>query len=345
MTEPILRLGVLGAAKISRKALFAPAADLDDVRVVAIAARDASRARAQADEFDIERVESTYADVLAADDVDAIYNPLPISLHHEWTIAALRAGKHVLCEKPLGSNAEEAAEIVQVGRETGRHMVEAFHWRYHPLATRIRELLDDGAIGEVRRIDAGFSVPIPAEDDVRQSWELSGGALMDLGCYPVQWARFAAGTEGVVTACSMTEGRPKVDIDTEIMVEFAPPQPGGQPIAGHLVTSMKPGVERAAWLTVEGTTGVMEVTNPLAPHMGNRLVVKPRSDGSAAIDEEVGGRSTYHHQMEAFRDLVLHGGGPLPTGGEDSIATMRLIDDAYRAAGLPPRGTVHTFPD
>lgn len=343
MTEPMLRLGVLGAAKISSKALFAPAADLDDVHVVAIAARDAERARAQAEEFGVERVEASYAGVLAADDIDAIYNPLPISLHHEWTIAALRAGKHVLCEKPLGSNAAEAAEIVAVGAETGRHMIEAFHWRYHPLAARIRSLLDDGAVGDVRRIDAGFSVPIPAEDDVRQSWELSGGALMDLGCYPVQWARFAAGTEGVVTACSMAEGRPKVDIDTEITVEFAAREPGGQPIAGHLVTSMRPDVERAAWLTVEGTTGTMEVTNPLAPHMGNRLVVTPHGTGSDAaspsIDEEVAGRSTYHHQMEAFRDLVFGRTGPLPTGGDDSVATMQLIDDAYRAAGLPPRGT------
>lgn len=335
-----LRIGVLGAAKISKNALFLPVADTEGVEVVAIAARDRSRAEAQAGEYGVGRVEDSYEAVIAADDVDAIYNPLPISLHHRWTIDALRAGKHVLCEKPLASNAVEAAEIVAVASETGMHMIEAFHWRYHPMADRIRALVDGtgpegSVIGAMRRIDARFNVPIPEADDVRQSWELSGGALMDLGCYPAQWARFVAGSEPTVTAATMTEGRPKVDIRTEIALEF-PGVDGGQPVAGHLFTSMERDTERGASLTVEGDAGVLEVTNPIAPHLGNRVVVTSH-DGSVVVDEEVGGRSTYHYQLEAFRDL-LRGGPSLPTGGDDSIATMKLIDAAYVAAGLTPRG-------
>ncbi len=332
--EP-LRLGVLGAAKISKKAIFNPVADLINVEVVAIASRDVARAHAQADEHGVAQVVANYEAVLDDDAVEAVYNPLPISLHHEWTIAALQAGKHVLCEKPLASNASEAQEIVDAAASAERHMVEAFHWRYHPLAARIRSLLDEGAIGEIRHIDARFDVPIPATDDVRQSWELSGGALMDLGCYPVQWARFVAGTEPTVTAATMTEGRPRVDVRTEVGLSF-PASGDGDAISARLFTSMEDGVERVASLTVEGTEGVMQVDNPLAPHVANRLRVTPNGQAST-VDEQVAGRSTYHHQLVAFHDLVRYG-APVPTGGDDSVATMKVIDAAYTAAGLTPRG-------
>lgn len=330
-----VRLGVLGAAKISGKALLQPALDTDGTSVTAIAARDVERAQAQASEFSIANVLDSYQAVIESDLVDAIYNPLPISHHHEWTIAALRAGKHVLCEKPIASNAAEAAEMVAVADECGLVLMEAYHWRHHPLAARFRGLLDEGVIGSVVEIDAGFNVAIPPDNEVRHAYELSGGALMDLGCYPLQWARLAAGTEPTVMSATMGEGRPKVDVDTIVNVEF-PGSDAAQPIRGRLVTSMRAGVERDAWLTIVGTLGTMRVTNPLAPHVGNRIEVET-ADG-VVIDEEVDGNTTYHHQLEVFRDAVLTG-SPVITGGADSIATMAAIDAAYTAAGLPIRGT------
>ncbi len=328
MTAP-LRIGVFGAAGISAKALLQPALDTDGVEVSVIAARDRSRAQAQADDFGIANVVDTYDDVLASD-VDAIYNPLPINLHHEWTIKALRAGKHVLCEKPFASNAGEAAEMIAVGEETGLVLMEAFHWRYHPLADRIGEIMASGALGDVKRIDATFNVEIPPENRVRQAYELSGGALMDLGCYPVQWARFASGEQPEVVSSTMAQGEANVDITTDIDVRY--PNLGA---TGHLQTAMHPGAQFEAWLEVEGANGLLRVENPLAPHSGHSVALTV--DGQTS-KETVEGRTTYHHQLEAFRDAVVDG-APFPTGGADSIETMEFIDASYTAAGLTPRGT------
>ncbi len=211
-----LRIGVLGAAKISPPALLTPALETDDVVVVAIAARDRRRAQAQADEFGIERVHDTYDEVINDPEVDAIYNPLPIAAHLEWGVKALEAGKHLLQEKPLTSNAAEARRLVAAGEASGLVMMEAFHWRFHPLATRLRSLLDEGAVGDIVSVAGGFSVPIDPIDDVRHAYELSGGALMDLGCYAAQWVRFVAGSEPRVISATMVEGRPNTDVITDI---------------------------------------------------------------------------------------------------------------------------------
>lgn len=325
-----LTIGVLGAAKISPPALLQPALDTVGVAVTAIAARDRGRAQAQADEYSIASVFDTYDDVLASD-VDAIYNPLPIVHHKEWTLKALAAGKHVLCEKPFASNAAEAAEMVAAAKEAGLVLVEAFHWRYHPLAARIAERV--GGVGAVRHIDADFSVEISPDDDVRQSYELSGGALMDLGCYPAQWIRFVGRTIGsgepTVVSAEMVQGRPNADITTTVQLRF------DDGVTATLGTGMHPGVERGASLTVTGDAGVLHVVNPIAPHHGHELTFTP--SGGEPERETVEGRTTYHHQLEAFRDAVVDGASA-PTGGADSIATMELIDAAYRAAGLSVRG-------
>ena len=323
-----LTIGVLGAAKISGPALLQPALDTAGVRVTAIAARDRDRAAAQAAEFEIDEVLGSYAEVVASD-VDAIYNPLPISLHHDWTLEALAAGKHVLCEKPLAANAAEAAAMVRAADEAGLVLVEAFHWRYHPLAARIAERVGD--LGRLHHIDAAFTVEISPDDDVRQSWELAGGALMDLGCYPVQWIRFVGSGEPSVVAATMVEGRDRVDITTDVDLLF------DDGVTAHLHTAMHPGCGQGAHLEVTGDRGVLRVDNPIAPHAGHRLSFRP-ADGGSEETETVAGRTTYHHQIEAFRDAVVDG-VPAPTGGSDAVHTMEVIDAAYRAAGLPVRGT------
>lgn len=321
-----LTIGVLGAAKISPPALLQPAADTEGVEVTAIAARDRARAQVQADQFTIAHVFGSYDEILASD-VDAIYNPLSINLHLEWTLRALAAGKHVLCEKPFASNAAEAREMVDAAAEAGLVLVEAFHWRFHPLAARIAERVGD--VGTMSHIEADFSVEISPDDDVRQSYELSGGALMDLGCYPAQWIRFVGTGEPTVTSATMVEGRPGVDITTDVDLRF------DDGVTARLSTAMHPGVERGASLTVTGDAGVLHVVNPIAPHHGHQLTFTP-VDGPPT-HETVEGRTTYHHQIEAFRDAVIDGVG-VPTGGADAVANMELIDAAYLAAGLPLRG-------
>ncbi len=327
MTSP-LRIGVLGAAKISPPALFDPARETDDVVVVAIASRDRGRAQTQADEFGIERVYDSYDAVINDPEIDAVYNPLPIVSHREWGVKALQAGKHLLQEKPLTSNADEARTLVAAADAAGLVMMEAFHWRFHPLAARLRAILDEGVIGDIVSVSASFSTPIDPTDDVRHAYELSGGALMDLGCYPAQWVRFIVGAEPEVVSATMVEGRPNTDVITDIELAW----PGG--ITGKIHTAMDATAVAGAELDVLGTHGRLHVLNPIAPHRGHLVTVDV---GDNSHTEVVEGLTTYHHQLAAFRDAVLNG-GPRLTGGQDSIATMELIDAAYRAAGFPLRG-------
>lgn len=320
-----LRLGVLGAARISPPALFEPAQALDGVEVVAIAARDRARAQAQADAYGIGRVHERYEDLVDDPDIDAVYIPLPVSSHHPWTIRSLQAGKHVLCEKPFACNADQAAEMVRTAQETGRHLVEAFHWRYHPLAQRLAEVTTE--IGPLRSIDAGFTAPIDPGDDVRHSFDLGGGALMDLGCYAVQWVRFVAGVQPRVRWVEMVEGRAGVDLTTRVGLA------AGE-VTAVVTTSMASDATAAAWISAHGEAGSFTARNPLAPHLGHELrVATARGERVETVD----GATTYHHQLEAFRDLITRG-TPVPTGGVDAVATMELIDRIYLAAGYRRRG-------
>jgi len=172
-----IRFGILGAARIAPDALIKAAHNVPEAEVAAIAARDSMRGREFAAANGIPRVLATYDDLLNDPELDVIYNPLPNSLHCQWTIAALRAGKHVLCEKPLASNAVEAERMAKAADESGKILGEAFHYRYHPLADRIRTLMTDGTIGRLLHVEGHFSVPIP-ETNIRFDWSLAGGATM-----------------------------------------------------------------------------------------------------------------------------------------------------------------------
>jgi predicted dehydrogenase len=321
-----LRFGILGAAKIAPAALIEPAAAEAGVRVVGVAARDRARAQAFAKQHRIPEVFSDYEALLRSDTIDAIYVPLPAALHCEWSIRALHAGKHVLCEKPFASNALEAERMADAAERTGRVLAEAFHWRYHPLAEHIRAAA--GEIAPFRHLDAHFTVPFHTSDDIRFVYELGGGALMDLGCYPLQWVRFLAGEPEVVRARAEL-GPPKVDIAMTADLRFA----GG--VTAQVRCSMQRDLPLGAQLEVEGERGRLVVQNPLAPHLGHELRLET-SEGTRT--EGVKGDSTYAHQLRAFRTWV-EGGPAMPTDARDAVLGMRAIDAIYRAAGLPRRGT------
>src|ERR1700676_4879115 len=219
--KPPHRFGILGAAKIAPNALILPAKQVPEVQVAAVAARDPARAREFADANGIPRVLATYEDLIADRNIDVIYNPLPNSHHCEWSIRAMRAGKHVFCEKPIASNAAEAEQMARVAGETGMLLVEAFHYRYHPLADRVRELINNGTIGRLTHAAGHFSVPIPP-DNIRFDWSLAGGATMDLGCYPLHMIRYFSGHTPRVVRAKATVGPPKIDLTMETDLELAP---------------------------------------------------------------------------------------------------------------------------
>ncbi|MEI8082305.1 MAG: Gfo/Idh/MocA family oxidoreductase, partial [Actinomycetes bacterium] len=165
-----VRIGVLGAARIAPGALIKPAKDIAEVVVAAVAARDVSRAETFAAKHGIAGVHDSYEALIADPDVDAVYNPLPNGLHGRWTRAAIEAGKHVLCEKPFTANAAEAREIAELAAGSDRVVMEAFHYRYHPLALRAEEIIASGELGVLQRVDVAFCFPLPKFSDIRYDY-------------------------------------------------------------------------------------------------------------------------------------------------------------------------------
>lgn len=321
-----LRFGILGAAKIAPAALIEPSRTIETVEITRIAARDRNRAEQFATEHGIANVSGSYDDVIAADDVDVIYNPLPMSHHAEWSIKAMRAGKDVLCEKPFASNATEAEEMVRVAAETGRVLGEAFHYLYHPMFQRILDAVRNGIIGEVVRMKGRFDIEI-SQPDLRWDYATSGGSTMDLGCYPIHWVRTVAGEEPKVLSATAEVGPPKIDAALGADLEF----PSGA--TAHVHSAMNDPSGRIL-LEIEGTRGRIVADNPLAPQNGNNLTIE--NERGVSSGEVVAG-TTYHHMLRAFVDHVRLG-ADYPTKGPDSINNMRAIDAIYEAAGLPRRG-------
>jgi predicted dehydrogenase len=328
MSPSPLRIGVLGAARIAPMALIRPARRVPEVEVAAIAARDPGRARKFAERHGIRRVHEGYAALLADPEIDAVYNPLPNGLHCEWTIRALEAGKHVLCEKPLAANAEEAERMASAARSSGRELVEAFHWRYHPLAERMREIVAGGSLGAVRRIEVRMCLPVPLPGDIRYRFDLAGGATMDMGCYTISILRFLAGAEPEVVSARAKLSSPQVDRAMKAEFRFADGR------TGSVHCSMFSSALLHLDAKVKGAAGELSVLNPVAPHLFNRLSLRT-AEGKHG--ERVRGDPTYLGQLRAFVEHV-RGGARMPTGPEHGIANMRVIDAVYAAAGLPRRG-------
>jgi predicted dehydrogenase len=327
-TPPPLRIGILGAARIAPMALIRPAREVPEATVAIVAARDPARARAFAARHGIPRVAETYDAVLADPEIDAIYNPLPNSLHAEWSIKAMEAGKHVLCEKPLAANADEARAMAQAAARCNRVLVEAFHYRYHPLAARMKAIIDSGALGAVRHVEAATCIPLPIPGDIRYRWDLAGGATMDIGCYAINMVRFLAGAEPEVVRAEARLSSPRVDRWMTADLRF----PDGR--TGRITCSLFSTTLLRLRAVVRGEGGEMRVFNPLAPHFYNRVSVRT---AAGTTTERVRGDATYTYQLRAFVDAVRNHSA-VPTDPTDAIANMRVIDAIYEKAGLPRRG-------
>jgi predicted dehydrogenase len=323
-----VRIGILGAAKIASSALVKPAQVVDDVEVVAIAARDPLRAKEYAGKHGIARAHDSYESLIADPEIDAIYNPLPNGLHAQWTLRAIEAGKHVLCEKPFTSNAREAQEVADAGVAAAVVVTEAFHYRYHPLAERMRSIAHSGELGTIREIRTSMCFPLPKFSDIRYQYDLGGGAMMDAGCYALHCLRLLAPDEPQVVSATAKLKTPEVDRAMSVEFSFAG---GGR---GHLEASMWSHRVLGISASVTGDRGTMRVFNFVAPHMFNRLSLNV--DGHKT-HERVRGEATYTTQLRRFAGAVLRG-EPNLTPASDAVTTMRIIDEVYVAAGLPPRG-------
>lgn len=327
-----LRIGVLGASRIAEFAIVGPAHELGH-RLVAVAARDAHRAHQFAETHCVERVLGCYADVIADPEVDVVYNPLANSLHAPWNLAAIAAGKPVLTEKPFARDRAEARTVAEAATAAGITVMEGFHYLFHPVTRRAFDLAHDGALGKVQHVEVRLAMPAPDPDDPRWSFELAGGALMDLGCYGLHIMRTlgrlgVAGIDGppTIVGAHAVQGTPGVDAWCDVSLGF----PGGA--TGLSASSMVAGAYSFT-VRVVGSKAEALVHNFINPHDDDRLSIRT-PDGTTV--ERLGTRSSYSYQLEAFAAHVLDG-ALLPIDVRDAVQNMAYVDAAYRAAGMTPR--------
>lgn len=325
--EPV-RWGILGCADIAVHKVI-PAmkgAELSDV--LAIASRSAVRARETAAHLGIARPYGSYEDLLADRDIEAVYIPLPNNLHEEWTLAAAAAGKHVLCEKPLALTSEQARNMIAGCERAGVKLMEAFMYRLHPLWQRIRELVSGGSIGELLAIQSFFSYRNTDPENIRNIAEFGGGALYDIGCYPVNMARMMFGSEPT-TVRSAIHRDPVfgTDVVTSATLDF-----GGR----HATFTVSTQVEDNQYVHLVGTEGRIHVEIPfnIPSDRPTRILLFAGGNPPVEPDQtviEIEKSDQYAIQADLFAEAVRRD-QPVPTGPEDAVANLEVIEAIFADA-------------
>jgi predicted dehydrogenase len=325
-----LRWGVLSTAKIGRTKVIPGIQGAARCRVVAIGSRDTGRGRAVADELGIETVHGSYEALLADPNVDAVYIPLPNHLHAEWTIAAARAGKHVLCEKPLAMTADDAARMVGAARDAGVLLQEAFMYRVHPSWVAVRDLVAAGRIGRLVAVQSWFSFYNDDPANIRNIREFGGGALFDIGCYSINLSRMLFGAEpDEVLAAATVDATTGVDVLTAGILRFGP---------GVATLTCSTRAEPDQRVDIYGTTGRISIEIPfnIPPDRPTRVFVTAGGDAPVAPTTETLTFETadpYTAEAERFAAAVLDGALPA-VEPDDAVANLRVIERIFAAAGI-----------
>ncbi|HWE60555.1 MAG TPA: Gfo/Idh/MocA family oxidoreductase [Chloroflexota bacterium] len=319
-----IRWGILSTARIGLTRFIPGAAAARNGVVAAIASRDHARAQEAAASLGIERAYGSYEELLADPEVDAIYNPLPNGMHGEWTLKAAEAGKPVLCEKPLARDAAEAQAMVDGCRRHGVLLMEAFMYRFQPQHARVRALIAEGAIGQVRTVRATntFLMDPINPRNVRLQGSLAGGALMDTGCYTVNAARMLFGEEPQ-WASAQYDYREDFGVDVTLA--------GVLGFSDQRMALIDCGFRggRQGWYTVAGTRGQIDVPTAFTNVTPDTTIVI--TDDTGRREEHFPGVNQFTLEAEEFADALLQG-RPVQTPAEDGVANMRVIDALYRSA-------------
>ncbi len=326
MTGDTLRWGVLSTADIGVRKVIPATRAAARCDVVAIASRDRERAEAAASELGIERSHGSYRDLIADPEVDAVYIPLPNHLHAEWTIEAARAGKHVLCEKPLAMTAADAERMIEACGAADVLLMEAFMYRLHPLWESVRKLVDSGRIGELRAVQSWFSYFNDDPANIRNIPEAGGGALYDVGCYSVNLSRMLFGEEPVrVRGSVVRDPAMGIDVLTSGMLDFS---------RGVAAFTCSTRTEPDQRVHVYGTGGRISLEIPfnIPPDLPTRVFVTSGGDPPVRPDTEVltfAPADPYTVQTERFAAAVLDG-GPVPIPPDDAVANLRVMEELFR---------------
>jgi predicted dehydrogenase len=312
-----LRWGLLSTARIN-DAFLAGVAESPSAEVVAVASRDGERARDYAQAHGIASAHGSYEALFADPAVDAVYISLPNGMHLDWTERALRAGKHVLCEKPLGRDPDAVAAVFDLAERQGVALREAFMYRHNPQTVRLAELVAEGAIGTLRSIRSSFSFVLSDPDDVRLSGALEGGALLDLGCYCVSASRLLAGEPEAVAGVSVVGGR-GVDVSFAGAMRFP-----GEVIAAFDASFRGDG----GWLEVAGEEGVLRLDDPWHIHAPGIVHL----DGNDERPIEIAPANSYRLEAEDLAAVIDGGSGGGRLGRDDAIGQARALGMLHRAA-------------
>ena len=321
MSHHALRWGVLGSANIARKALIPAIHAAVGNDLVAVASRDAATAERFANESGDPSWYADYQSLLDDPQVDAVYVPLPNALHAEWTVRALEAGKHVLCEKPLATSPAECRRMHAAADDADRRLMEAFMYRHHPRTKRLLELVHGGTLGELRWVRASFSFAVRDPDNVRLDAALAGGALMDVGCYGVDVARALAGEEPDLAQAHAVWAPSGVDESLIGSLRF----PGG--VVAQIACSLA--APRTETYEVLGSEGRIQVSQAFLPGREACEAWLER-DGAAPERLAFEGTDQYRRMVEAFSDAVH--ANEAPVLGQDGAANLRAIEGLYASA-------------
>ncbi len=312
-----VRWGIISTARINRLVL-AGAALSTEVEVVAVASRDLTKAESYAREHGIERAHGSYEELLEDADVDAVYISLPNALHVEWATRALEAGKHVLCEKPLGRRAADVEALFDTAEASDRFLMEAFMWRHNPQTKRLQELVEEGAVGDLRLVRAAFSFPLTDLGNVRMRAELHGGSLMDVGCYCVSAVRLLAGEPVRVTAQQVLGS-------TGVDVRFTGTLACQNDVLAHFDSALD--VPDRSELEAIGSDGSIRVRDPWQCRRP-RLRLE-RGEKVELIEFEP--EDSYKLELESLGRAIQGEADPL-LGRLDAVGQARTIEALYRAA-------------
>ena len=315
----VLKWGLLSTARINN-ALIPPLRASKRNALTAVASRSQQNADAYAKEKKIPRAHGTYEALLADPEIDVIYNPLPNHLHAEWTIKALQAGKHVLCEKPLALNVEEVDAMQSAARQYGRVVAEAFMYRHHPQTLKVQEIVKSGSLGTVKLVRGSFSFMLTREGDVRLNPEWGGGSIWDVGCYPISYARSALGAEPLEVFGQQVTG--PTGIDETFVGQMRFPGDVLMQFASSFVIPFH------AFMEIVGSDGTLSIPNPFKPYENEKLVVT--RDGRAETIK-IKGQELYLGEVEDMADAILLGKQPRILL-EDSRANVHAIQCLLESA-------------
>lgn len=318
----VLRWGVLSTANIGRIAVNPAIRAAHNGDLVAVGSRDGVRAREFAERHDIPAWYDSYEAVLEDSSIDAVYIPLPNSMHREWCIRAAEHGKHVLCEKPLASNEAESLEMEAAASANGTLLMEAFMYRFHPRTNRVLDLVRSGAVGEVRAIRSAFTFRLTRPNNIRLQPELGGGGLMDVGCYCVNISRTVMGQEPIEVQAWARWHENGVDDQLAGALRFA----GGAIAQFDCSLAM----ERREYYEIAGTDGNLDVPVAFLPGHDATVIHEHHGRGESR-DHVVPGDDEYRLMVEHFGDCAIHG-TPLRYSAAEAAANMRVIDALYRSA-------------